>query len=54
LHEKALQTLFRGDNRVSKRYNCSNKPVNALSFSIWVYSYVYFISSTLCMLEWTI
>ena len=29
LHDKALQTLFRGDNRVSKLYNCSNKPVNA-------------------------
>jgi hypothetical protein len=29
LHGKALQTLFRGDNRVSKLYNCSNKPVNA-------------------------
>ena len=28
-HDKALQTLFRGDNRVSKLYNCSNKPVNA-------------------------
>ena len=28
LHDKALQTLFRGDNRVSKLYNCSNKPVN--------------------------
>jgi hypothetical protein len=28
-HEKALQTLFREDNRVSKLYNCSNKPVNA-------------------------
>ena len=29
LHDKALQTLFREDNRVSKLYNCSNKPVNA-------------------------
>ena len=29
LHDKALQNLFRGDNRVSKLYNCSNKPVNA-------------------------
>ena len=29
LHDKALQTLFRGDNRVSKLYNCSNKPVNS-------------------------
>ena len=29
LHDKALQTLFRGDKRVSKLYNCSNKPVNA-------------------------
>ena len=29
LHDKALQTLFRRDNRVSKLYNCSNKPVNA-------------------------
>jgi hypothetical protein len=29
LHDKALQTLFRGDNRVSKLYNCPNKPVNA-------------------------
>jgi hypothetical protein len=28
-HDKALQTLFREDNRVSKLYNCSNKPVNA-------------------------
>jgi hypothetical protein len=29
LHDKALQTLFRGDNRVSKLYNCSNKSVDA-------------------------
>ena len=28
-HDKALQTLFREDNKVSKLYNCSNKPVNA-------------------------
>jgi hypothetical protein len=27
--DKALKTLLRGDNRVSKLYNCSNKPVNA-------------------------
>jgi hypothetical protein len=29
LHDKALQTLLRGDNRVSKLYNCYNKPMNA-------------------------
>jgi hypothetical protein len=29
LHDKALQTLLREDNRVSKLYNFSNKPVNA-------------------------
>jgi hypothetical protein len=27
--DKVLKTLLRGDNRVSKLYNCSNKPVSA-------------------------
>jgi hypothetical protein len=41
LHDKALQTLFRGDNRVSKLYNCSNKPVNAseCNFSLSLFEY---------------
>ena len=56
-HDKALQTLFREDNRVSKLYNCSNKLVNAseerlvseccttvaLSFSVRVYSYTFIL-----------
>ena len=47
-HDKALQTLFRGDNRVSKLYNCSNKPVNASEEgSVSEYCTVFFYLSVL-------
>jgi hypothetical protein len=34
--------------------NSSEERLVSESFSIWVYSYIYFVPSTLCTLEWTI